>query len=155
MTILMYLARRVHKPRYQGIQRMQKLRTQLAILEDVVSKLEKNKDKYQKLVVDLSREAINKKADEMQAKMDKQLAGLKKEQEKQKLQAEAERLKKLAEEMEQARKAKEEEERKRKEAEDEARHMKEMEDAASKRKQLKRQNITFANKKQEAQRALQ
>jgi len=148
-TILMYLARRANKPRYQGIKRLQQMAQQLNVLNEVVEKLEKNKDKFQKLVSDLaadlqalittlkhtegmSREEIDKKADEMQSQMDKQLAGLKKEQEKQKLAAEAERLKKLAEEMERQRKAKDEEERKRKEAEEESRRMKEMEDEAKK-----------------------
>jgi myosin-6 len=151
-TILMYMARRVHKPRYQAIRSLRQLTSQLDVMDQVVAKLEKKKDNFVKLVGDLrgeleamitqikttetmTREQIEKKAAEMQTKMDKQLASLKKEQEKQKLAAEAERLKKLAEEMEAQRKAKEDEERKRKEAEDESRRIKEMEQQARKEAQ--------------------
>eukprot|EP00055_Hartaetosiga_balthica_P015565 m.92745 g.92745 ORF g.92745 m.92745 type:complete len:1216 (+) comp8899_c1_seq1:183-3830(+) len=143
-TILMFLARSIHKPRYEGIKVLANMSSQLDIMNEVVEKLEKNKDKFQKVVADLhqelqtqinnvknsetiTRDSISKTQDEMQKKMDKQLATLKKEQEKQKLAAEAERLKKLAEEMERQRKEKEEAERRRKEAEEESRLQKEME----------------------------
>jgi myosin-6 len=100
-TILMYMARKTHKPRYQGIQRLNQLREQLATLGEVVEKLEKNKDKFQKIVAEVSeelngvinqikssetltRDEINARAADVEAKMGKQLEAIKKEQEKQK-----------------------------------------------------------------------
>eukprot|EP00049_Salpingoeca_infusionum_P012421 m.227482 g.227482 ORF g.227482 m.227482 type:complete len:1222 (+) comp15178_c0_seq1:220-3885(+) len=148
-TILMYLARRVHKPRYEGVKRLQTFRSQVDVMNEVVDKLPKNKEKFQAVVaathksVDdainqvktmdtISRAEIDKLSAGLQKEIDKSLAGLKKEQEKQKLAAEAERLKKLAEEMERQRKEKEAEEQKRKEAEEASRMQKEMELAAKK-----------------------
>ncbi|EDQ91661.1 uncharacterized protein MONBRDRAFT_19467 [Monosiga brevicollis MX1] len=148
-TVLMYLARRTHKPRYQGIKRLSQFRDQLHTLGEVVEKLEKNKEKFQKIVGDINgeldtainkiktsdsitRDDINNLAKGMEDKMEKQLAAIRKEQEKQKLQAEADRLKKLAEEKERQRKQREDEERERQAAEEEARRVKDMEAQAKK-----------------------
>merc|ERR1719272_103256 len=68
----------------------------------------------------------------IQKDIDKNLAAVQKEQQKQKLLEEAARLKKLAEEMERKRKEKEEQERQRKAAEEEAALRKEMEATARK-----------------------
>ena len=178
-TILMYLARAQHKHRYEGIKQLSTLRSQLDVMNEVVDKLEKNKEKFHKVVADvrnaletdikkvrddesITREAINKLAAGMSAKMDKQLASIKKEQEKQKLQAEAERLKKLAEEMERQRKEKEAAEKRRQEAEEEAARQKAMElqakrEAEEEAKRMEQMRIQQekeeANKKVQAKRA--
>lgn len=178
-TILMYLSRNRHKPRYEGIKQLNTLGTQLQVMNEVVDKLEKNKEKFQKVVADvrdelqgsinkvkvnekITREEIEKIAANMQKKMDSQLTSIKKEQEKQKLAAEAERLKKLAEEMERQRKEKEEAERRRREQEDEAKRQKEMElqakrEAEEEAKRLEKLRIQQEqeeqNKKVQAKRA--
>jgi myosin-6 len=143
-VIKMYLVRRVQKPRYTGIRDLNSLKSNLETMNEIVGKLEKNKEKMAKAIEGLeadlqagvekirsnpniSRDEIQKLQTDFQGKCDKQFATLKKEQEKQKLQVEAERLKKLAEKMEAERKAKEEEEANRKAMEEEARMLKEME----------------------------
>jgi len=148
-VIRMHLARSVHKARYLAIKDIRQLGSQLTIMHEIVEKLPKNKEKMAQGIDELrkeidqavqtikdspttTREAVKKLRDDIQGKMDKQFAALKKEQEKQKLAEEAERLKRLAEEMERERKRKEEEEQKRKSAEDEARLLKEMEDKRKK-----------------------
>jgi myosin-6 len=174
-TVLMYLARHTHKPRYQGIKRLGQLRAQLTTLSEVVEKLEKNKEKFQKVVADVSgeldavvnqiktnenmtREDINNRANAVEEKMGKQLEAIKKEQQKQKLQAEAERLKRLAEEKERQRKAREEEEAARKAAEDEARRIKDMEAQAKREaeEEAKRlEALRIQQEKEEADKRLQ
>eukprot|EP00056_Hartaetosiga_gracilis_P005906 m.90736 g.90736 ORF g.90736 m.90736 type:complete len:1102 (+) comp12313_c0_seq1:2312-5617(+) len=174
-TILMYLARSIHKPRYEGVKALANMSSQLDIMNSVVEKLEKNKEKFQKIVAELhkdlqsqidkvkqsetiTRQTISKLQDEMQKKMDKQLATLKKEQEKQKLAAEAERLKKLAEEMERQRKEKEEAEKRRKDAEEEAKLQKEMEAQARREAEdeaKRMEKLRIEKEKEEANKKLQ
>jgi len=148
-TILMFLARRQHKPRYLGMKQMGQLQTQIDILKEAAGTLQKNKEKFEKLVDDaaaslragldtiknkesVSRDEINKMTQELAAQMNKDLGAIKKEQEKQKLAAEADRLKKLAEEMEKQRLAKEAEEAARKKQEEDAQEMLAMELLAKK-----------------------
>jgi len=142
-VIRMYLARSVHKPRYIGIREIGSLRNQIPTMVSIITKL-KSKDKIQKTIDDISaqietsinkiksstnidRPAIQKDVESIQSALDKTLATIQKEQEKQKLAEEAERLKKLAEEMERERLRKEKEEAERKAAEEEARMLREME----------------------------
>jgi len=148
-VIRMHLARSIHKARYQGIKNIRQLGDQLQIMHEMIEKLPKNKEKMLQGVDEvkveigkavqqikdtttITRELVKKLADDIQAKADKQLGLLRKEQEKQKLAEEAERLKKLAEEMERERQRKEAEESKRKAAEEEARALKLMEDMRKK-----------------------
>jgi myosin-6 len=148
-VIKMYLAKNVHRPRFLGIRDLLTVTAQIESMKETVEKMPKNKDKFHaqvngvlkdledsinkiKTSMTITRDEIKKMRDALQSKIDKQLSAIKKEQEKQKLMAEAERLRKLAEEMEKARLAKIEEERLRKEAEAEANLRKEMEAQAKK-----------------------
>jgi len=173
--IRMHLARSIHRARYLGIKNIRQLGVQLNVMHEIVDKLQKNKEKMaagldelkkeiegavqgikEKATID--RESVKKIADDIQGKMDKQLAALKKEQEKQKLAEEAERLKRLAEEMERERQRKEEEEKRRKFEEDEARTLKEMEDKRKKEdeeenKRLEKERLS--REKDEANKKLQ
>lgn len=146
-VVKMYLARRVHMPRYMGIKELKKVVAQIDAMKETVDKMPKNKDKMMAAIDSITaelqgnigkvrsnpaitREEIKKMDAEMQKKIDKQLAAIKKEQEKQRLAEEAERLRKIAEEMERERKRKEEEEAARKAAEEEAERRKVMEQEA-------------------------
>jgi len=174
-VIRMHLARSIHKARYQGIKHIRALGAGLNIMHEIVEKLQKNKEKMMASMDELkkeieaavqnikeastiSRDQVKKMADDIQGKIDKQLAALKKEQEKQKLAEEAERLKRLAEEMEKERQRKEEEERKRKAAEDEARTLKEMEDKRKKEfeeEEKRMEKERLLREKEEANKKLQ
>lgn len=161
-VLRMFLARRIHKPRYEGVRVIRQLATQLDVMNEVVDKLTKNKEKMQKTVSDLhaeldkcvgvikgkmtiERSEIEAMRQDMQGKMDKQLASLRKEQEKQKLAEEAERLRKIAEEMEKERLRKENEEAERLRAEEEAQQLKLMEEQQKKEREEE-------EKRQEAER---
>jgi myosin-6 len=152
-TIKMFLAKNVHRPRYIGIKELLTVTGQIESMKETVNKMPKNKDKMMAQVDGvlqsleqaigqikssgtITREQIKKMQDDLQKQIDKQLAAIKKEQEKQKLMEEAARLKKLAEEMERARKAKEEAERQRQKAEEEAILRKQMEAQAKKDAEL-------------------
>jgi len=127
-------------------------------MKETVNKMPKNKDKMMgqvngvlqsleqaigqiKSSATITREQIKKMQDDLQKQIDKQLAAIKKEQEKQKLMEEAARLKKLAEEMEKARKAKEEAERQRQKAEEEAILRKQMEAQAKRDAELEEKRM--------------
>lgn len=101
----------------------------MAAIDAITAELQANIAKVRS-TMDISREEIKRMDSEMQKKIDKQLAAIKKEQEKQRLAEEAERLRKLAEEMERERKRKEEEEQARKDAEQEANRRLQMEEEA-------------------------
>ena len=174
-VVKMHLARKVHRPRYQGVRTLNGTAGQLKDMYEVIEKLPKNKEKMQKTVSELeeeiksavqqiitnrtmTRDAIKKLTDDMAAKSNKTLAALQKEQEKQKLAEEAERLKRMAEEMERERKRKEQEEAARIAAEEEERLRKEMEDEAKKaaeeeEKRLEKERI--AREKEDANSKLQ
>lgn len=147
-VIKMYLSKSLHRHRYIGIKDLRQVTTQIEGMRETVSGM-KNKDKMlgqiEGIISDLNaavqkvrttqsitRDQITKMRTDLNAKIDKQLAAIKKEQEKQKLREEAERLKKLAEKMEAERKAKEEAEAARKAAEEEAARRKQMEEQARK-----------------------
>jgi myosin-6 len=148
-VIKMYLAKELYRPRYMGIKELLTTSAQIEELKETVNRLPKNKDKYMKQVEEvlkllddniqvlkttagLGREDVKKMQASIQAKIDKSLESVRKEQQKQKLQEEAARLKKLAEEMERKRKEKEAAEKARIEAEAEAKLRKEMEAQAKK-----------------------
>jgi myosin-6 len=148
-VIKMYLAKELYRPRYLGIKELLTITDAINAMKEVVNTLPKNKEKYMKSVDDtlakldgavnklkttegLGREDVKKMQADIQKDIDKNLAAVQKEQQKQKLQEEAARLKKLAEEMERKRKEKEEAERKRIQAEEEAALRKEMEAQAKK-----------------------
>jgi myosin-6 len=146
-VIKMFLSRRVHRPRFLGLRDLQKLGAQLTSMNEVIEKLPKNKEKMmaevdglQKVMAEsvkkiqqdpsMTRESIQKLNEDFQKKADSTFQALRKEQEKQKLAEEAERLRKLAEEMEKERKRKEQEEKERLENEALAKQLKDMEDQA-------------------------
>jgi len=143
-TIKMYLAKNTHRPRYLGIQELLTVTEQINEMKATVEKMPKNKEKMMTQVdgvlaelsknvatikssMTITREQITKMQDDMNAKIKKQLAAIQKEQEKQKLLAEAERLRKLAAERERLRKEKEAQELARKKEEEDALLRKEME----------------------------
>eukprot|EP00038_Savillea_parva_P000944 m.100093 g.100093 ORF g.100093 m.100093 type:complete len:1206 (+) comp10335_c1_seq1:121-3738(+) len=144
-VIKMFLQKSVHRHRYVGIRDLRNMTSQIESMRETVDKMPKNKDKMMaqvdgiikdlKATMDkikanetISREQIAKLRADMDAKINKQLEAIKKEQKKQQLMAEAERLKKLAEKMEAERKKKLEEEVARKKAEEEAQLRKQMEE---------------------------
>jgi myosin-6 len=148
-TIKMFLAKSSNRPRYLGIKELKTLTGQIEAMKETCNKFPKNKEKYLALVEGvlgdlkadigkirtadkISREDIKGMRESLNKKIEKNLAAIRKEQEKQKLQAEAERLRKLQEEMAKERERKMEEERKRIEAEAEAQMMKQMEEEARK-----------------------
>ena len=152
-VIKMYLAKNTHRPRYLGIQELLTVTGQINEMKETVEKMPKNKEKMMAQVdgvleelgknvdkikgsMTITREEINKMQDEMNGKIKKQLAAIQKEQEKQKLLAEAERLRKLAAERERLRKEKEQAELARKKAEEDALLRKEMEAEAKKQAAL-------------------
>lgn len=147
--VKMYLAKNVHRPRYLGIKELLTITGQIESMKETVNKIPKNKEKLMAAVdnvlkelegavgqlktkLDITREGIKTMQDKLQKLIDKNLAAIKKEQEKQKLLEEAARLKKLAEEMERARKEKEAAELARIQAAEEATLRKAMEAQAKK-----------------------
>jgi myosin-6 len=148
-VVKMYLAKNVHRPRYLGIKELMTVTGQIESMKETVNRMPKNKEKMMKQVegvleelnkavgkikesMTITREQIKSMQEGLQKKIDKQLAAIKKEQEKQKLLEEAARLKKLAEEMERARKEKEAAEKARIAAQEEALLRKQMEAQAKK-----------------------
>jgi myosin-6 len=144
-VIKMYLQKNVHRHRYVGIKDLRTLTKQIEAMKETVEKMPKNKEKMMAQVDsvlkdlqdaintikgngNITREAIKKLQDGLDVKINKQLESIKKEQKKQQLMAEAERLKKLAEQMEAERKLKAEAELQRKKAEEEAMLRKQMEE---------------------------
>eukprot|EP00037_Helgoeca_nana_P027787 m.321649 g.321649 ORF g.321649 m.321649 type:complete len:1221 (+) comp27594_c2_seq6:32-3694(+) len=144
-VIKMYLQKNVHRHRYVGIKDLRTLTKQIEAMKETVEKMPKNKEKMMAQVDsvlkdlqdaintikgngNITREAIKKLQDGLDVKINKQLESIKKEQKKQQLMAEAERLKKLAEQMEAERKLKAEAELERKKAEEEAMLRKQMEE---------------------------
>eukprot|EP00040_Diaphanoeca_grandis_P029379 m.172059 g.172059 ORF g.172059 m.172059 type:complete len:1230 (+) comp31666_c7_seq6:107-3796(+) len=129
-VVKMYFARQLHAPRAKGLASLKMLTSQVSPLYETIEKLPKNKEKFQTAVDGVMAELkkcintvkttpgmtpaeIKTMEASLNTMIDKQLAALKKEQEKQKLAEEAERLRKIAAEMEAERKRKEEEEKRR------------------------------------------
>jgi len=144
-VIKMYLQKRVHRHRYQGIRDLKTLTSQIEQMRETVEKMQKNKEKLMAQVdgvlkelegtiakikanKDITREQIAKMRADTDKSVNKQMEVLKKEQKKQALMEEAARLKKLAEKMEEERKKKLAEEVARKKAEEEAILRKQMEE---------------------------
>lgn len=163
-TIRMWRAAKKFKPKYEAIIKVKATQSQLTLMNDIVSKMKKDKDKAGKQVkdmeaalqalihkirtTDMSREQMSQAHNELIAKMDKSLDDLKKQLEQQKIKEEQERLRKIQEEMERERKRKEEEERKRKQEEEERRQKAEME-ARRKKEEEERKKREAEEKKQQ------
>jgi len=152
-VIKMYIEKKTHRPRYLGVKELKTLTSQINDMKSTVDKIPKNKEKLMaavegvlndlKTAIDkvrsspsITREQIQDMRAQLDKNIEKQLAAIKKEQQKQKLMEEAARLKKLAEEMEKERLRKMEEEKERKRQEEEARLMKDMENQAKKENEL-------------------
>eukprot|EP00041_Stephanoeca_diplocostata_P021482 m.501224 g.501224 ORF g.501224 m.501224 type:complete len:1234 (-) comp21837_c1_seq13:181-3882(-) len=130
-VVKMFIARRQHAPRARGFAGLKKLESQVTDLFKTVEKFPKNKEKMQAQVqsvlddlkktcasvqsdASMTAEQVKKLETAMNAQIDKQLASIKKEQEKQKMAEEAERLRKIAQQMEEERRKKQEEEERQK-----------------------------------------
>ncbi|XP_025097283.1 unconventional myosin-VI-like isoform X2 [Pomacea canaliculata] len=156
-SVRMWLCVRRFRPKYETIQKVKSLQTQLALMSQIVGQLKKDKEQATQKVRELeasleayikkirttniTRDEMSRTTNTLMTNIDVQLAELKKQLEQQKNAEEQERLRKIQEEMERERKRKEEEERKRKEEEEQRRLKAEME--------AKRKKEEEARKKQE------
>ncbi|XP_066902835.1 myosin heavy chain 95F isoform X1 [Halyomorpha halys] len=127
-NIRMYLAKKQHKPRYQGVMKINNLQSMITRMESIIGQFKKDKEssilEIKKLQSEM-RDAINKiksnhriLSDEINAihtnlmnKANKEMANLQKKLESQKAEEEKERLRRIQEEMEKEKRRKEEEER--------------------------------------------
>ncbi|KAL8606769.1 Unconventional myosin-VI [Nucella lapillus] len=158
-SIRMWMCVRRFKPKYETIQKVKSLQTQLTMMSQILGQMKKDKETASKQVKDLeaaittfikkirttaiSREEMSRTTNTLMTNMDTSLSELKKKLEQQKEAEEQDRLRKIQEEMERERKRKEDEERKRRE-EDEQRKLKaEME--------MKRKKEEETRKKQEVE----
>lgn len=144
-TIRMWLCKRRHKPRIDGLVKVGTLKKRLDKFNEVVSALKDGKPEVNKQVKDLeisidalmakikstmmTREQIQKEYDAVVKSSENLLSGL---QKKKQQEEEAERLRRIQEEMEKERKRREEDEQRRRREEEERRMKLEME---AKRKQ--------------------
>ncbi|KAM5257074.1 unconventional myosin-VI isoform 5-T5 [Ctenodactylus gundi] len=144
-TVRMWLCKRRHKPRIDGLVKVGTLRKRLDRFNEVVSALKDGKPEVNKQIKDLevsidalmakikstmmTREQIQKEYDALVKSSEDLLTAL---QKKKQQEEEAERLRRIQEEMEKERKRREEEERRRRKEEEERRMKLEME---AKRKQ--------------------
>ncbi|XP_078504214.1 unconventional myosin-VI isoform X5 [Lissotriton helveticus] len=133
-TVRMWLCKRKHKPRINGLVKVQTLKKRLSKFNEVVNALKEGKAEMSKQVKDLelsidalmakikttimTREQIQKEHDSLVRSSEQLLSSL---QKKKQQEEEAERLKRIQEEMERERKRREEEEAIRKKEEDERR----------------------------------
>lgn len=156
-SVRMWVCMRKFKPKFEMLQKVKALQTQLGLFSQIVGQMKTDKEQAAKQVQELetaidgyikkirttniSREEMSRTINTLMTNMDSQLAGLKKKLEQQKVAEEQERLRKIQEEMERERKRKEEEERKREEEEEQRRLKAEME--------AKRKKEDEARKKQE------
>uniref|UniRef100_A0A8C3XH19 Unconventional myosin-VI n=1 Tax=Cyanoderma ruficeps TaxID=181631 RepID=A0A8C3XH19_9PASS len=144
-TIRMWLCKRKHKPRIDGLIKVRTLKKRLDKFNEVVSALKEGKAETSKQVKELedsidalmtkikttimTREQIQKEYDALVKSSEQLLSAL---QKKKQQEDEAERLQRIQEEMEKERKRREEEDRKRRKEEEERRQKSEIE---AKRKQ--------------------
>ncbi|XP_036890219.1 unconventional myosin-VI isoform X6 [Sturnira hondurensis] len=144
-TIRMWLCKRRHKPRIDGLVKVGTLKKRLGKFNEVVSALKEGKPEMSKQVKDLeisidalmakikstmmTREQIQKEYDALVKSSEELLSAL---QKKKQQEEEAERLRRIQEEMEKERKRREEDEQRRRKEEEERRMKLEME---AKRKQ--------------------
>ncbi|XP_032072182.1 unconventional myosin-VI [Thamnophis elegans] len=139
-TIRMWLCKRKHQPRIDGLIKLRTLKQRLYKFNEVVTALKEGKAEMSKQVKDLEmsidalmakikatvmpRQQIQKEYDALVKSSEKLLSAL---QKKKQQEEEAERLRKIQEEMEKERKRREEEEQRRKKEEEERRLKYEME----------------------------
>ncbi|NWU04950.1 MYO6 protein, partial [Cephalopterus ornatus] len=139
-TIRMWLCKRKHKPRIDGLIKVRTLKKRLDKFNEVVSALKEGKAETSKQVKELeysidalmnkikttimTREQIQKEYDALVKSSEQLLSAL---QKKKQQEEEAERLRRIQEEMEKERKRREEEEQKRKKEEEERRLKSEIE----------------------------
>ncbi|XP_061479148.1 unconventional myosin-VI isoform X5 [Rhineura floridana] len=144
-TVRMWLCKRKHKPRIDGLVKVRTLKKRLDKFNEVVSALKEGKAETNKQIKDLEtsidalmvkikatempRQQIQKEYDALVRSSEQLLSAL---QKKKQQEEEAERLRRIQEEMEKERKRREEEEQRRKKEEDERRLKYEIE---AKRKQ--------------------
>ncbi|XP_063243579.1 myosin heavy chain 95F isoform X2 [Bacillus rossius redtenbacheri] len=143
-TVRMYLAKKKHKPRYQGIAKIKGLQEKLVRTSAIIEQLKKEKEssasEMKKLQADavaaiskikstenISAGEIDKMYADLLSRADAQTSGLQKKLQQQKIAEEQERMRKIQEEMEREKQRKEEEERKKREEEETKRLKMEME----------------------------
>ncbi|KAK7108574.1 unconventional myosin-VI-like isoform X2 [Littorina saxatilis] len=165
-SIRMWFCVRKFKPKYEMIQKVRSLQTQLALMSQIVGQMKKDKESAVKQVKELeaalegyvhkirttniSREEMSRTTNTLMTNINTSLADLKKKMESQKEAEEQERLRKIQEEMERERQRKEAEERKRRE-EDEQRKLKaEMETKRKKEEELRKKQEAEDRKAAEA-----
>ncbi|KAL4232927.1 Unconventional myosin-VI [Mactra antiquata] len=164
-TIRMWTVAKKFKPKYDTIVKVKATQGQLTLMNDIVSKMKKDKEAatarvkemetalnglIQKIrMTDMTREQMTSAHQDLINKMNRNLDDLKNQLEQQKVKEEQERLRKIQEEMERERKRKEEEERKRKQEEEDRRLKAEME-AKRKKEEEERKKREAEEKKQQA-----
>ncbi|XP_060551449.1 unconventional myosin-VI-like, partial [Ruditapes philippinarum] len=164
-SIRMWTIARKFKPKYEAITKVKATMNQLTLMNDIVSKMKKDKESatakvkeiesaltglIQKIrTTDMTREQMNNAHQDLINKMNRNLDDLKNQLEQQKVKEEQERLRKIQEEMERERKRKEEEERKRKQEEEDRKLKAEME-AKRKKEEEERKKREAEEKKQQA-----
>ncbi|XP_006835828.1 PREDICTED: unconventional myosin-VI isoform X2 [Chrysochloris asiatica] len=166
-TIRMWLCKRRHKPRIDGLVKVGMLKKRLDKFNEVVSALKDGKPEVNKQVKDLeisidalmskikstmmTREQIQKEYDALVKSSEKLLSAL---QKKKQQEEEAERLRRIQEEMEKERKRREEDEQRRRKEEEERRMKLEME-AKRKQEEEERKKREDDEKRIQAEVALQ
>lgn len=163
-TIKMWRIARKFKPKYEAIVKVKATMSQLTLMNDIVSKMKKDKESAAAKVKeiesaltglihkirtsDMTRDQMTNAHQDLINKMNRSLDALKNQLEQQKIKEEQERLRKIQEEMERERKRKEEEERKRKQEEEERKLKAEME-AKRKKEEEERKKREAEEKKQQ------
>uniref|UniRef100_A0AAR2IRH8 Unconventional myosin-VI n=1 Tax=Pygocentrus nattereri TaxID=42514 RepID=A0AAR2IRH8_PYGNA len=139
-TVRMWLCKRKHKPRIDGLVKVQNLKKRMGTFNEVVSGLKEGKQEMSKQIQDLdasidalmlkikstimSRIEIDHEHQALVTRSEKLLTSMQKQKQEEE---ERERLRRIQEEMERERKRREEEERRRKQEEEERRLMKKRE----------------------------
>ncbi|XP_046613209.1 myosin heavy chain 95F isoform X2 [Neodiprion virginianus] len=143
-TVRMYLAKKQHQPRIEGIIKIRNITKQLADMEQTANQLKSSKDSSLKDIKKLNAELeaarvkiksdtkikkqeIDKLVANLVSLMDKQMKGLQETVKKQKIAEEQEKLRKIQEAMELEKRRKEEAERKQREEDENRRKKAEME----------------------------
>lgn len=143
-NVRMFLAKRVHQPRYRGIAKIESLKDKLKQMEASIGQLKKDKQsclsELKTLQTDMTSAVEKIKREEkitptevdrqymqLMNEMNSQMSRLQKKVQEQKNAEEQERLRKIQEEIEKEKKRKEEEERKKREEEENRRKKIEME----------------------------
>ncbi|XP_053396881.1 unconventional myosin-VI-like isoform X2 [Mercenaria mercenaria] len=163
-TVRMWTIARKFKPKYEVITKVKATMSQLTLMNDIVSKMKKDKESAASKVkeietaltglihkirtTDMTRAQMDNAHQDLINKMNRNLDDLKNQLEQQKVKEEQERLRKIQEEMERERKRKEEEERKRKQEEEERKLKAEME-AKRKKEEEERKKREAEEKKQQ------